>query len=216
MVIALLRNGADMIEWFTALGPSDQLRAITFLGAAIAFSIGLVQYMRTQVWKRTEWVAEEMESFFNDWRVMVALRMIDYGERRLEFYPTRTEEASRFVMVLDDDVAKALEHHVTREKENRAFTDDELTIRDIFDHLLNRLERIQSFIRTGLLSYRHVRPYLDYWAVQVVEAEVSDPKVNRIVALRRFVEIYGYNGVRLLLSKLARRKWPAAATTSHG
>ena len=198
----------EMTDWFNALSPTDQLHAIAFIGAAIASSIGLAQYIRAQTWKRTEWVAEEMESFFNDWRVMVALRMIDYGERRLEFYPARADEAARFVMVLDDDVVKALEHHITSDGKNRVFTDDELTIRDLFDHLLNRLERIQSFVRTGLLGYRDVRPYLDYWAIQVVEADVLDPKVQRVVALRRFMEIYGYHGVRLLFSKLAGRKWP--------
>jgi hypothetical protein len=199
-----------MTEWFNALSPADQLRAGAFIGAAIAFTIGLAQYIRAQAWKRTEWVAEEMESFFNDSRVMVALRMIDYGERRLEFYPSRGDEAARFVMVLDDDVARALEHHIAPEGKNRVFTDDELTIRDLFDHLLNRLERIHSFIRTGLLGYRDVRPYLDYWAIQVVEADVTDPKVHRIVALRHFMEIYGYHGVRRLFSKLARHKWPVS------
>jgi len=198
-----------MIEWFAKLHPSDQLHAIAFLGAAAAFSIGLAQYIRAQTWKRTEWVAQEMESFFNDWRVMAALRMIDYGERRLELYPSRANETERYVMVLDDDVAKALEHHIVRQRDNRAFTDDELTIRDIFDQFLNRLERIQSFIRTGLLSYRHVRPYLDYWAVQVLEAEAADVRVLRIVALRRFMDVYGYHGVRALFCKLARRRWPA-------
>jgi hypothetical protein len=138
-----------MTEWFAKLDPSDQLSAIAFLGAAAAFSIGLAQYIRAQTWKRTEWVAQEMESFFNDWRVMAALRMIDYGERRLELYPSRADETKRFVMVLDDDVAKALEHHVVRERDNRVFTDDELTIRDIFDQFLNRL------VRTNPKLYSH-------------------------------------------------------------
>lgn len=200
-----------MSDWFMKLTPEDQLKAVALVGASLAFIIGLIQYRRAQTWKRTEWVAQEMDSFFNDWRVAAALRMIDYGERRIELYPSRKNESARFVMVRDDDLAKALEHHSIRHKGDQGFTDDEATIRDFFDHLLARLERIQSFIQTGLLSYRHVRPYLNYWAVHILGAAPGDPKVDRIVALRYFVEAYGYSGVQTLFSRIAKAKWPSNA-----
>lgn len=202
-----------MWQWFQALPAQEQLKAIALLGATLAFLIGLFQYRKAQTWKRSEWLAQEMESFFNDPVVVAALRMIDYGERRIELYPKREAEATRFVLLRDDDVAKALEHHSIRHQEDRGFNDDEASIRDAFDHLLARLERIQSFVQAGLLKYQDVRPYLNYWATHVISARANDPKVDRIVQLRRFIDSYGYDGVQVLFAKIAKLDWPADQTS---
>lgn len=201
-----------MWDWFTQLAAEDQLKAMALVGATLAFLIGLLQYRKAQTWKRNEWLAQEMESFFDDPRVAAALRMIDYGERRIELYPSRRKEAERFLLLRDDDVAKALEHHSVRyHRDDRGFTDDEATIRDTFDHLLGRLERIQSFVQSGLLTYRDIRPYLSYWATNVINATADDPTVDRIVQLRRFITGYGYSGVQTLFARIAGCEWPHEA-----
>src|SRR5262249_39629782 len=152
-----------------------------------------------------EWVAKEMDAFLSDPRVSAALQMIDWGQRRVELYPEAETRAERFVLVDDEGVAGALERHDLRPN---GFSRDEAAIRDIFDHLLDRIGRLQSFVEARLLSPGDVRPYLRYWAEHIIAASANDRSVDRIVQLRRFIVAYEYDGVRTLFSKLAGRPWP--------
>lgn len=193
----------NLAHWYTELTVENQLRAAALVGAATAFVIGLLQYRKAQRWKRVEWIAKEMDAFFADNKVALALKMIDWGSRRIELHPNRTNEAERFVAIRDDDLARALRHHGIQE-----FSEDEAAIRDVFDHFLDRLERIQSFLEAGLLSHHDVKPYLHYWAVHVIAAKPGYTKVARIVQLRRFITTYGYVGVQKLFVVLSGRHWP--------
>jgi len=194
----------DLAHWYAELTVENQLKVAALGGAAIAFVIGLLQYRKAQRWKRVEWTAKEMDAFFADPKVAMALKMIDWGAgRRIELYPNRANEAERFVVVRDDDLAKALRDHGMQE-----FSEDEAAIRDVFDHLLDRLERIHSFVEAGLLSQKDVKPYLYYWAVHVIAAKAGYTKVERIVQLRRFIRTYGYVGVQKLFAALSGQRWP--------
>ena len=190
-----------MIDWFSGLTSEEQLKAIALAGAALAFIVGLLQYRSTQRWKRAEWVAAEMDAFFQDPKIQAALRMIDWGARRVELYPDRKPREDRFVVVTDDRLAEALEAH---ERRPGGFSEDEVTIRDVFDYFLDRLERIQSFVEAGLVRISDVSPYLRYWAVDILGAQPGDPKVERLVQLRAYIHRYRYTGVHTLLTKLAR------------
>lgn len=196
---------STLLRWFATLTPDGQLKAMALLGAIAAFVIGLLQYRKAQRWKRVEWIAKEMDAFFADAKVAIALKMIDWGARRIELYPNRANEGNRFRVVRDADLEKALRRHT---KQAEMFTEDEAALRDLFDHFLDRLERIHSFVEAGLLSFKDVRPYLHYWAVQVVSADESDDTVKRIVQLRRFITTYGYSGVQRLFTALSGREWP--------
>ncbi|HET7437458.1 MAG TPA: hypothetical protein VFN10_22330 [Thermoanaerobaculia bacterium] len=153
------------------------VKLLALVGASVAFVVGLFQYRKAQRWKRAEWIAEEMQSFFSDARVLAALRMIDWGARRIELYPDREDPATRSVYVRDDELAKALENH---EQRPTGFSEDEATIRDVFDHFLDRLERINSFVETHLVRIEDLRPYLRYWARHINAAREGDPSVDRL------------------------------------
>lgn len=195
-----------MTDWWTCLGAENQLKALALVGAAIAFIVGLLQYRKAQRWKRAEWVAEEMKEFFGDPRVRAALCMIDWGARRVELYPDRKTVKERFVVVTDDRLAEALEDH---ERRPNGFTEDEATMRDVFDHFLDRLERIQSFVEARLVEISDVAPYLHYWAVDIMGAQSNDPSVDRLVQLRNYIRRYRYAGVDTLLRNIASGRLPS-------
>jgi hypothetical protein len=199
-----------MWNWFAALPPPDQLKAVALVGVSIAFVVGLFQYRKSQRWKRAEWVAQEMQAFFSDPAVNSALRLLDWSTRRVDLFPDRQDPAQRFVVVRDDDLAKALARHSDRPE---GFTDVEAALRDLFDHFLDRLERINSFVEARLVSLRDVRPYLDYWAEHVVCAGVGRPKVARLVQLQRYIRYYGYSGVEALFTQLSGRAFPPESDT---
>jgi len=188
-----------MLNWFLQLKAEDQLKALALLGASVAFVVSLVQYRKAQRWKRAEWVATEMDAFFHDPAVKTALHLIDWGAREVELHPNRDVRADRFVMVTDDALAMALMSHMDRPS---GFTEDEVALRDIFDHFLDRLGRIQSFVKAGLITVNDVSPYLGYWAEQISCTKPNDSSVDRLVQLQKFIQHYGYTGVAKLLSNL--------------
>src|SRR4051794_15979467 len=148
---------ASMSEW----KPDDVLKAIIFLGAAVAFFVGLAQYKRAQHWKRVEWVAQEMKSLLDDPMVQAALLMFEWGSRRIPLYPHREAESDRYVLLTNETVAGALMLHDER---SSGFTDLEADIRAAFDRFLDGLERFHSYVDTGLVEVSDLRPYLKYWA----------------------------------------------------
>jgi hypothetical protein len=196
-----LDDGGNILV--TAFTLDQQLKVIALAGATAAFLVGLLQYTKSQRWKRAEWVSQEMDTFFRDPTVRAALQMIDWGTRRVELYPHRENYDDRFVLITDDIVAAALSSHHDRP---RGFTLDETQIRDTFDHFLDRLGRLHSFVEAGLVTTADVAPYLRYWAAQILAAQPGDPRVDRLMQLRRFIVQYGYLAVQELLESVIRAR----------
>lgn len=194
-----------MWNWYISLHPEDQLKGIALLGASIAFTFGLLQYRKSQRWKRAEWVAQEMSSFFNDTAVKTALQLMDWGSRRVKLYPDRLTSSDRFILVRDDDLAKAL---ALNPDHPEPFTAVEADLRDLVDHYLDRLERINSFVDSRLVSVHNVRPYLNYWAQNLIDAVEGDPKVDRLMQLRCYIRYYGFAGVEALFVRITRSPFP--------
>jgi hypothetical protein len=49
------------------------------IGSVIVFSIGVSTYLRTEKWKRAEFLAKEMKEFFANSRVQKTLFLIDWA-----------------------------------------------------------------------------------------------------------------------------------------
>jgi len=179
--------------------PGDVLKALALIGAAIAFGIGLLQYRRAQQWKRAEWIAQEMKQLVGDPIVQAVLLMIDWGSRRIPLYPDRDNEAERYVLLNDDQIAHALMSHEDRPE---GFTELEADIRAAFDRLLDGLERFNSYVTTGLVTEADLAAYLGYWAREIC-VEAKPGTEDRLVQLRLYMEKYGFTGAHSLLKRIA-------------
>ena len=179
--------------------PDDILKTIALFGAALAFVVGLAQYRRAQHWKRAEWVAQEMKSFLGDPIVQAVFLMFDWGSRRIALYPDRKEESDRYVLLTNEIVAAALMSHDDRP----GFSQLEADIRAAFDRALDGLERFHSYVDTGLVELRDLRPYLKYWAVSLCAPRSPRPPEHRLARLRAYMIRYGYEGALGLLQRIA-------------
>jgi hypothetical protein len=195
-----------MLGWFAGWSVDDWLKLAALIGAATAFIVGLGQYRKAQKWKQAEWVAQEMQGFFSDTAVCSALRLIDWSSRRVDLFPNESDPEKRSVKVSDARLAKALERHSDRPE---GFDETEAALRDMFDHFLDRVERINCFVHAGLVSLTEVRPYLDYWAESI--ATKSGENAERIVKLRRYIRFYGFSGAESLFTKLCGQPFPQDA-----
>jgi len=181
-------------EQINALG--DLLLKITApVGATVVFMIGLWQYRQGQAWKRAEWVAQEMRSFFSDAHVRRALLMIDWGRRTITFPAEGSATETISFDATDAMIAKALQHH---SQHTERFTTEEKLIRDAFDHFLDGLERFASFRAAGLVSAKDLRPYLAYWLANIRRGKGDSKTRMRLIQLRIYIEKYEFNGVQRL------------------
>ena len=197
----------SLSEW----KPDDFLKAILFLGAAIAFIVGLAQYRRAQHWKRVEWVAQEMKGLFGDPIVQAALLMFDWGSRRIPLYPDRKEDSDRYVSMTNEVVANALMIHDDRPD---GFSQLEADIRAAFDKALDGFERFHSYVDTGLVELSDLRPYLKYWAVNLCRPRHPRPNEHRLVRLTAYMNRYGYEGALDLLKRIAAAEGIVAAAAA--
>jgi hypothetical protein len=171
------------------------LKSLALAGTAIAFGVGIWQYVKAQRWRRAEWVAQEIRSFGQDSMVQAALRMIDWGDRRVRLFTDNSGAEGELVRVTDDMVAAALQHHSERPN---GFNLHEAAIRDAFDHFLDGLERFEAFRQARLISAEDLKPHVAYWLHHIRSARVGDQTVERLVQLRAYIEAYGYTGVQAL------------------
>jgi hypothetical protein len=87
--IAVFLIGAAMCSWAEAPVQNDprlewwkfDVSIVGYVGAVVAFLVGLRQYRRAEYWKRSQFLAQEMKEFFADPRVENARMMIDWGVR---------------------------------------------------------------------------------------------------------------------------------------
>ena len=174
----------------------DWLKIAPLLGTFVAFVAAVVQYMRSERWKRIEFVGESMRNMKSDAAVINVTTMLDWANRSVRLFPEREEEAKQWVMVTHADVAKAL-----RPADEHGFTDVEARIREQFDVYFDYLERFYQFVKGGLIPAKAFQPLLQYWIDLI-----SQPREPLIVkgqsAIWTYLQTYGFVDARAFLRKL--------------
>ena len=179
--------------------PDVLLKAVALVCALLTFIVGLLQYRRSQQWKRAEWVAQEMKAYFGDPIVQATFLMMDWGSRRIPLYPDQVNEVDRYVRLTNESVAAALELHDGR---SEGFSDLEADIRNAFDRTLDGMERFFYYVETGLVELSDLAPYLRYWAVQLCRSEPPRAEAHRLTRLTAYMRRYGYDGALTLLKNI--------------
>ena len=75
--------GRTFLWLFRSVSFSNWIEVLKLLGAAAAFWIGLNQYRKSETWKRLEFVAAEMKSFYDDAAVKLAMGMLDWRKKEV-------------------------------------------------------------------------------------------------------------------------------------
>lgn len=185
----------------------------------IVLLAGLIQYWRSQFWKRAEFVAGEMKAYLNDRDVLKVFKMIDWAARRINLFDAG-EPRSAWPMVTREAQTSALDLHTIRnavggevdaeqvaeatDSDLAGFTAVEAAIRDAYDAFLDGLERIASYIATGLLRPNDVVPYIGYW-VRDITSKTNDKTEDKwTAAVIAYIQFYDFVGVQELFGELNR------------
>jgi hypothetical protein len=170
---------------------------------------GLFQYRSAQQWKRAEFLAGEMRTFFSTPGVAKATTMVDWGYRNVNLFDQLTP-FTQWPVVDRGLQSQALLPHPLVDRyagsdsaaapdssgAERGFTMEQAMIRDCYDTFLDGLERFSSYVTAGLVSARDLRPYLGYWIDDIAQptADVRDAQWN--CCLFAYIEYYRYTGVQ--------------------
>lgn len=179
----------------------------TIVTAAIALSgflFGLLKYSQGLKWKKAELAGKQLELLSTDEYLVLSCLFLDYSARRIvvpERYSSLTREPT-FVHTWG-----LLVDALKPEQESGKFPWPQIVYRDAFDRCFGYLERIEHFIRIGLINAEDVAS-LDYWLRQIAAPRFA-PAAERC-AIMDFVEAYGYRGVIALMERFGVEPAPRA------
>jgi hypothetical protein len=172
-------------------------------GGVIAFVLGRREYRSAQQWKRSEFLAAEVDRFFAEPRVATALLLIDYSEIRLAADGRRAGTAAADTYVLTDALlTSALRVHTEFRNDTERFDPPEMLAREAFDELLTGFERFAHHIQIGLIDIADAKVYLGYWVEKLADPGSDWKPPAFYSALARFVDAYQYRGAAQLFKTL--------------
>lgn len=197
---------------------SDE-KAITFVGAFIAFSLAFTQYVISQKWKKTEFLAQEYKAFVSDKYVQRAMYLLDFPFSNFQLFDSEvisdknssnyfiSYPNTKIVVCCDFEiVAKALSEQYDDEKKEE-FNSAMNIIRYTFDKFSFRLGLFQKHISSGLIKIEDLKPYLQYWIDTIINPGTYRLDNNQHsykkmkIELIRYLHKYDYISLHLLLQK---------------
>ena len=195
------------------------------VGSFVVFSIGVSTYLRTEKWKRAEFLAKEMKEFLATPRVQKTLLLIDWGYREIQLIEDRPADESR-VIVTRQMQTMGLRPHVLLAPggsdpelftvddgvSGEGFSQPQAAIRDCYDAFLDGLERFASYVKTGLIDVPSLRPYIGYWIDDISSLTENADDAAWCAALLTYISFYRFEGVLWLFDAFGRSIRPSSST----
>lgn len=195
---------------------------VSICGLLLSLTAGVVAlrtFLRNEKWRRAEFLAREMKEFFADERVQKSLTLIDWGVRRMKLFAdgesvvvTRALQALalRPHILLNTSDSDLMMDAEANDVSQGAFTPSEARIRDCYDGLLDGLERLSSYVQTGLVEISALRPYIGYWIDDIHSSSENKMDCAWAGALLTYINFYRYQGVLWLFSEFGREIGPSS------
>lgn len=170
------------------------LKLIPLLGI-FTLSKAILEYRANLNWKKAEFLAKEMEKFFNDQRIKLVLQMLDYNKSKVKLEIGETS-------INDVDLINALQPHNLKSH----FTKTEIELRNLFDYFFDRLSTFNIYIQSGLINEVDLYLYIGYY-VEIISSNNRKPEPLRN-CFQKYIEYYRFIGASNLLKNMKVFKNP--------
>lgn len=192
-------------------------------GALLVLIAGLYHYWNGQLWKRAEFLAQEMKDFMAMPAVRNALLMIDWSKRRINLFDSDEEPRNWPLVTRELQYEALLPHQVNQHRADAdgdasdsqlaGYTREQAAIRDTFDVFLDGLEKFANYVSSGLVSAADLEPYLGYWINDIASRYENDAEIENdwTCLLLCYIAYYQYFGVQELFGKFGHRIAPGEA-----
>ncbi|MDQ8015104.1 MAG: hypothetical protein REI96_21845 [Flavobacterium nitrogenifigens] len=167
----------------------------TFLAFVLAIK-AIIEYKKTQKWKKNEFLAKEIKDFFADREVKKTLLILDWNRIDLPLYDNEIPENNTRSIFYIDEIHLA--NSLSTEPES-VFTDEETIIRKSIDEFLVKLSMFQNYIDNKLITTKDLKPYLEYWINMIGDRNKAQKNPMYIENLWKFIKRYEYSQVIKLL-----------------
>lgn len=179
------------------------IEALVALVAVVTLIIGLLEYTKAQRWKRMEFLSNEIKEFNKNSDVKRALLMLDWNIYKIPLLENEIKGKTLFYFN-DELLRSALEFHSKKPSDDGLgrFTEEEATIRLIFDTFFEQLCTFQNHINNKLINHNDIKPYILYYIDILANRSNSrkDPETKR--KLIEYINNYGYSQVKVLCQGL--------------
>ena len=174
--------------------PLEIADVLKLIGALIVFVISLYQYVRSQKWKRREFIAQQIKEFEADPEIRMMMKIFDWTDRTF-FFPSDSGGPPVKVRVNDDLLCSALLPH---EHAGR-YDLYEVLLRDRIDRFLDMLVRLDNFVEAHLISVDELKPYVSYW-IELISGNKKDWHTAQVwVLLLNYIKEYDFPGAANLI-----------------
>src|SRR5690606_12106717 len=185
-----------MCEYIESLDVDLTIKALTLIVATIVAIKAIVEYRKTQKWKKNEFLAKEIKDFFSDKDVKKALLILDWNRIDIPLYDNEipSNKTRSFLFVDETHLENSLATNP-----NSEFTDEETIIRKSFDEFLVKLSMFQNYIDNELIKIKDLKPYLEYWMKLL--GDKNNSRKNPIYSEKywNFINHFEYRQVKKLL-----------------
>ena len=165
------------------------LAAVTMVGAAVAFIVGLFHWRRGQAWHRAEQLDKFIQKFETDELLKLSTVVLDWSSREVRFQ-------DRDFVVRNDEALLALRDHRKIEDPIK-FPSEQPHLRDAYDALLAFFNRLELAASTNLISVEPAKAYFSYWVKRFVTFDQHPDKNNVLVGVSpekmvaEYIRLYG-------------------------
>jgi hypothetical protein len=188
-----------MFEWFAAnrdalIGLSSVFSTIGAIAAVVFFVLALVQYWRSEKWKKTEFMAQLYKDFTNNDACRCAMWMLDGNRRTMMFRDGGEVKTFEYNFGI-------LQHALRPRTAADPLSPIDLHVRDMLDHFFTHVEQFERAIENRLVRKDEVYPYFGYWIVRLNGASDLPEPIRQ--QLLEYVDAGNYKDVRRFLAR-----WP--------
>ncbi|WP_199119540.1 hypothetical protein [Pedobacter sp. ASV28] len=149
-----------MLEYTINFDTDLSIKLLTLIIASILAIKAIIEYRKTQKWKKNEFLAKEIKDFFADRDVKKALLILDWHTIDLPLYENEILENKNRTIFFREEIHLVNSLSVSPKSE---FTDEEAGVRKSIDEFLVKLSMFQNYIDNKLITINDLRPYLVYW-----------------------------------------------------
>ena len=188
----------SIADWIAIIG-------LTLTSLAIFF--GVIQYNQREKWKQKLSLSHMLEEFHSDKRNKSALNMLDYDGGWVDMFPDYSFDT---IVIEGADFAKF--QRVSYEEIQQSLTNDKcdlkhmdlklFRIREIFDYLLNDLEKLNLFLRSGLFDPEDVLPFIDYYIGIIGKDYRKTDNTQHITQLKKYIVANDMDEAQALIERL--------------
>lgn len=182
----------DALVW--SKGILQGLSAAAPLGAVVVFAIALAQYVRSENWKKTEFVAKLFKEFSESQDCRNACWILE-GDPREIFYKCG-EKYERYSYNFDE-LSKAIDGAIGQ----ALLSAHQLHMLDSLDGFLIYIEQFERAIQRRLVKQDDVYPYFGYWIGVLSGQEGWAPPKPILEKIRAYIKHGGFDDVEQFLAR---------------